>query len=78
MKMDDLIMKKIGVYICMVIDAGLILLAWYLSKFVDGMPAEMFTFLGIVIAGAGVLIKYLVQRFFKMDIEEATLRLNGN
>jgi len=75
MEMSDVIMKKIGMYICMIIDAGMVLLAWYLSKFVNGLPAEIFTFLGIVIAGAGVLAKYLVQYYFKLDIDELNLRL---
>ncbi len=74
MKMSDVMMKKIGMYICMVLDAGFVLLAWYLAKYVDGIPLELFTFLGIVIAGGAALAKYAVQYYFKLDIEEYTLR----
>ena len=74
MKMTDVMMKKIGMYINMVLDAGFVLLAWYLSKFVNGMPVELFTFLGIVIAGGAALAKYAVQYYFKLDIEEFSLR----
>lgn len=66
----ELIMKRVGVYICRVLDAGFVLLAWYMSTWVNGIPVEMFTFLGIVLSGANVLVKYIIQRIFKISEDD--------
>ena len=64
---DPMIMKKVGLYICMAIDAAFVLLAWFLSQQINGIPMELFTFFGVLTAGANALIKYIVQKYFGID-----------
>ena len=65
--MDDVTLTGIGMWILTMISAVVVLGAFYIGKFTNGLPIELATFFGIMLAATEVLAVLLVKKFFKIQ-----------
>lgn len=62
--MDDVIMKGVGAWLLIIVEAIMVFIAFWMGHLVNGLPPELFTLVSTVIAASQILVFLIIKKIF--------------